>query len=172
MSNKFSMKSVFLKSILYVASVAVIVILYFYLILSDSFIMPVQGARKKDYDQNAFGAPRVGHSHKGVDIFGKTGTLVLSATDGFVIYTGVLSLGGNVVLVLGPNMNNYYYAHLNEIKASRYSYVRQGEVIGTVGKTGNAKNTPAHLHFSISHSIPLTGKFYLDPVPILNQCFK
>jgi murein DD-endopeptidase MepM/ murein hydrolase activator NlpD len=166
------MKSIFKKFFIVVAPLILLVLLFFYLILPDTFIMPVKGARKKDYDQNAFGAPRVGHKHKGVDIFATTGTPVLSATDGVVVYTGVLSLGGNVVLVMGPNMKSYYYAHLNEIKATRYSYVRQGEVIGTVGKTGNAKNTPAHLHFSISHTLPFKGKFYQDPVPVLNSCFK
>ena len=114
----------------------------------------------------------MGHTHKGVDIFAKKGTPVLSATDGIVVYTGVLSLGGNVVLVMGPNMKSYYYAHLDEIMANRYSYVRKGEQIGTVGKTGNAKNTPAHLHFLISNSLPFKGVFFLNPLPILNACFK
>ena len=166
------MKSIFKKLLIGFSAFLVVFVLFFYLFLSDTFMMPVKGARKKDYDQNAFGAPRVGHTHKGVDIFAKKGTPILSATDGVVIYTGVLSLGGNVVLVMGPNMKSYYYAHLDEIKTSRYSYVHQGELIGTVGKTGNAKNTPAHLHFSISHTIPFKGSFYQDPVPVLNSCFE
>lgn len=166
------MKSFILKSLITIAAIAAMVILYFFLVISDSFIVPVKGAKKKDYDQNSFGAPRVGHSHKGVDIFAKKGTPVVSATEGWVVFTGVLSLGGNVVLVMGPNMKSFYYAHLDEIKTSSFSYVHKGEVIGTVGKTGNAKNTPAHLHFSISHTIPLSGRIYEDPIPVLNKCFK
>ena len=166
------MKSFLKKSLIIITSILVLVIFYFYVLLPDTFIVPVKGARKKDYDQNTFGAPRMGHSHKGVDIFAKKGTPVISATDGWVVFTGVLSLGGNVVLVMGPDMKSYYYAHLDEIQTTRFSYVHQGEQIGTVGKTGNARNTPAHLHFSISNTVPWRGKYYENPVPVLNRCFE
>ena len=42
-----------------------------------------------------------------------------------------------------------YYAHLDQQKVKTGQYVRKGQVIGTVGNTGNAKYTPAHLHFGI-----------------------
>ena len=34
------------------------------------------------------------------------------------------------------------------------SFVAHKTVIGTVGNTGNAKNTPSHLHYSITTPIP------------------
>lgn len=136
---------------------------------SESIIMPVRNATRNSYDQNAFGAPRVGHTHKGVDIFARKGTPVLSATSGIVVYTGVLSLGGNVVVVLSPTLKSHYYAHLNEIQATKLQFVASGEQIGTVGKTGNAKNTPAHLHYSISYFSPFLT--YINPVPLLNNYF-
>ena len=131
--------------------------------------MPVKGAERGDYDQNAFGAPRAGHSHKGVDIFAKKGTPVLSATRGIVVFTGVLSLGGNVVLILSPGLRFYYYAHLDSIKINKLKWVSQGDIVGTVGKTGNAKYTPAHLHFSISRLYFPFDRRFVDPVPLLNQ---
>lgn len=129
-------------------------------------MMPVKGASRSSYDQKSFGAPRQGHSHKGVDIFAKKGTDVLSATSGLVIFTGYLSLGGKAVTVISPDLKFLYYAHLDTISISKLSWVSAGELIGKVGNTGNARNTPSHLHFSISTLHPC--KKYYDPVPVLN----
>lgn len=152
--------------------------LYFYSTSEWEFISPVSGSHKRSYDQNAFGAPRVGHKHKGVDIFAKAGTPVISATKGIVIYTGVLKLGGNVVLVLGPAFKTHYYAHLKEITTHKGSIVTNGTQLGTVGNTGNAINTPSHLHYSIGTILPKFRlqkadplSFYVNPVPLLNNYF-
>ena len=140
---------------------------FMYARVPEAIVMPVLNADKNSYDQHSFGAPRVGHKHRGVDIFARKGTPVLSATSGIVVYTGVLSLGGNVVVVLSPTLKFHYYAHLNEVKARKLEFVSSGDQIGTVGKTGNAKNTPAHLHYSVSYFSPFLQ--YLDPVPLLNK---
>lgn len=142
---------------------------FIYARIPENMIMPVQNLNQNSYDQNSFGAPRVGHRHQGVDIFVREGTSVLRATSGIVVYTGVFSLGGNVVIVLSSTLKFHYYAHLNEIQATKLQFVSSGEQIGTVGKTGNAKNTPAHLHYSISYFSPLLS--YLDSVPQLNKHF-
>jgi murein DD-endopeptidase MepM/ murein hydrolase activator NlpD len=143
-----------------------------------TFVSPVLGSSRQSYDQNAFGAPRAGHRHKGVDIFAKAGTPVISASKGIVIYTGVLSLGGNVVVVLGPAFKTHYYAHLKTIDSHVGMIVNNGTQLGTVGNTGNAKYTPAHLHYSIGTIIPKwmrnqdnTLLFYKNPVPLLNKYF-
>jgi murein DD-endopeptidase MepM/ murein hydrolase activator NlpD len=154
-----------------------LILIYSY--CSWTFVSPVLGSNQNSYAQNAFGAPRAGHKHKGVDIFAKAGTPVISASKGIVIYTGVLSLGGNVVVVLGPAFKTHYYAHLKEIQTQVGSILTEGTKIGTVGNTGNAKNTPAHLHYSIGTIIPrwINSKpdalsFYTNPVPLLNNYFK
>jgi len=160
------------KKLFYLFSIILFVFIGLYLfsnLTNESILMPVKGADRNDYDQNSFGAPRVGHKHKGVDVFAKMGTPVQSASKGIVIYTGVLSLGGNVVLVLSPGLRMYYYAHLNEISAKKLQWVGTGDLIGTVGKTGNARNTPPHLHFSISHFNFPFKKSFVDPVPLLNE---
>lgn len=147
----------------------VCVIVFIYSRKNESIIMPVKNANRNSYDQKSFGAPRVGHKHKGVDIFAKIGTPVLSATSGIVIYTGVFSLGGKVVLILSPTLKIHYYAHLNQILAKKFQFIPLGKQIGTVGKTGNAKNTPPHLHYSISYFSPNIR--YIDPVPLLNKVY-
>src|SRR6266536_2916783 len=55
-----------------------------------------------------FGAPRDGHTHQGNDCFAPIGTPLL-AVEGGTVTTGVDSLGGNYVLLLGDSGTGYYY---------------------------------------------------------------
>lgn len=158
------------------------VVLLIGFLLPQSFQMPVEGAGAKSYAQNSFWFYPWGPSvvHKGVDIFAKKGTSVHPATAGIVIYTGNISRGGNVVLVLGPKWRLHYYAHLDEIKTSFLSPVGHGSIIGTVGATGNAAGKPPHLHYAIRTIIPYPWRidqtqqgwkkaFFLNPIVYLNE---
>ena len=59
----------------------------------------------------------------------------------------------------------HYYAHLNKFASVRlYERVKEGQVIGYVGKTGNAKTTPAHLHYGVY--LPSGA---INPYPLINQ---
>ena len=146
-------------------------------LIPQNLKMPVQGAYKSDYHKDSFWFYPWGKSgtHKGVDVFAKTGTPVSSSTAGIVVYNGNISMGGNVVLILGPKWRFHYYAHLNTISCDRYDLVSQSMQIGTVGSSGNAKGKPAHLHYSISSFFPLFWRidstpqgwkkmFYLNPI--------
>ena len=91
-----------------------------------------------------------GHPHTGVDIFGKIGTPVCSQTGGTVLYAQEMKgKAGNSVFVLGPKWRIHEYLHLNSITTKPFSFVKPGEQIATLGKTGNAANTPAHVHYGI-----------------------
>lgn len=141
---------------------------------------PVENANSQSYNSKSFWYYPWGKSgtHKGVDIFAKEGTTVNASTGGLVLYTGEIKLGGKVVLVLGAKWRLHYYAHLNEINTTAFSWTNKGENIGTVGTTGNAKGKPPHLHYSIVTLIPYPWKidtekqgwkkmFYLDPISYL-----
>ena len=151
-------------------------------LLPEMFQMPVEGATSKSYAQNSFWFYPWGKSitHKGVDIFARKGTKIHSATPGIVIYTGQISRGGNVVLVLGPKWQLHYYAHLDSINAAWFQPVSHQSEIGTVGTTGNAQGKPPHLHYAIRRMIPFPWKadnapqgwkkmFFVNPVPLLNR---
>lgn len=163
------MKKVLLSLGIFISVVFAVLLLLSFINRGTNVSMPVLGAGIGDYDQNSFGAPRVGHKHKGVDIFARKGKPVVSATNGIVVFTGVKSLGGNAVVVLGSDCRFYYYAHLDKIETSKYSLVKTNQEIGKVGNTGNAIHTPPHLHFSIMSFNPFAKKGFLDPVPILNN---
>ena len=112
---------------------------------------PVTGANGRNV-QSVWGDPRDGggRRHEGVDIFAARGTDVVSASSGVVVRVGETGLGGNVVWVWDVSRGlRFYYAHLEEQRVSTGDRVQRGDVIGTVGNTGNARTTPPHLHFGI-----------------------
>ncbi|MGI9325889.1 MAG: M23 family metallopeptidase [Pseudomonadales bacterium] len=138
--------------------------------------MPVLGASSNDWNAEAFWHLGWGDSgvHKGIDIFADAGTSVISATAGLVLFTGERSLGGKVVLVLGPGGFAHYYAHMDTIGVRFLQLVDRGQHIGTVGTTGNAANKAPHLHYSVLRPLPdlrrytatehgVERMFYLDP---------
>lgn len=131
------------------------------LFIPTSAIIPVQNATTKDWNKQSFWYSPWGKSgvHKGIDIFAKKGTSVLSSSTGLVIYTGNVLMGGNVVAVLGPKWRIHYYAHLAKINSKTLSWVPRGEVIGAVGDTGNALGKPPHLHYSVVSLIPYPWRY-------------
>ena len=126
------------------------------LLLPARGAVPVQGATKKDWNVNSFWYEPWGKSgvHKGIDIFAPKGTRVISSNYGLVIYAGNIDMGGNVVAVLGPKWRIHYYAHLKNINVKNGDLAGKGDIIGSVGDTGNAKDKPPHLHYSVYSLVP------------------
>ena len=162
-----------------------LVILFIGFVIPQNLQMPVKGATKSDYNSKSFWYYPWGKSvtHKGVDIFAKNGTKITSATSGFVLYSGEISLGGKFVLTIGPKWRLHYYAHLNELNISSFSLVNKKTVIGTVGTSGNAIGKSPHLHYSILTIIPYIWRidsdkqgwkkmFYLNPIIFFEQTNK
>lgn len=154
-------------------------------LLPQDFNMPVQGAKRSSYSQDSFWYYPWGKSitHKGVDIFAKQKTPVHSSTLGIVIFTGNINMGGNVVYILGPKWRLHYYAHLDEIKTSQFTFVSTTTEIGTVGTSGNAMGKSPHLHYAIKTIIPYPWRIdkskqgwkkmiFLNPIEELNNCFE
>lgn len=114
-------------------------------------------------------APRSGfRKHEGVDIFAVSGTPVLAVVNGVIEQKGVNGLGGNKLWVRSPSDNwSYYYAHLSGFAPgiANGTRVSKGQIIGYVGKTGNARTTPPHLHFE-AH-VPSGAP--TNPYPILKR---
>ena len=171
------MKRIFLITISIIAAIVLIGML-----IPQNLMMPVVGADSNDYNHQTFWYEGWGTSivHKGVDVFAKRGTSVHSATWGVVLATAERGKGGKFVVVLGPKWRLHYYAHLDEIRTKPFSFVTQESEIGTVGNTGNAITTPAHLHYGIATMIPYPWRiddaplgwqkmFYLNPINYLQE---
>ena len=128
--------------------------------------VPVQGVSMRAV-RDTFGAPRPGdRTHQGVDIFAPRGTPVVSTTRGIVARIGENRLGGTVVWVLGPGGDRHYYAHLNSVADIKTGQrLVPGDVLGTVGTTGNARGTPPHLHYGVYRR----ANGAINPFPLLTD---
>lgn len=101
--------------------------------------------------EDTWGAPRDdGRTHEGTDIFAAEGTPVHAVVAGIVTAAST-DVGGLVVyLEASADRTRYYYAHLSGIAGHPWPrHVTPGDVIGYVGRTGNAATTKPHLHFGI-----------------------
>jgi peptidoglycan LD-endopeptidase LytH len=113
-------------------------------------LIPVEGVLLRDIGDTWGAARGEGRIHEGVDVFADRGTPVYSATEGYVVRVGYGARGGNFAFVMGAGGVRYYYAHLNEpalVKVGEKVSTRT--VIGLVGNSGNAVDTPPHLHFGM-----------------------
>ncbi|AHB88077.1 peptidase M23B [Thermosynechococcus sp. NK55a] len=86
--------------------------------------------------------------HSGTDLGAPQGTPVLAVFDGRVVESNWLGgYGLTVILQHPPEPHQTLYAHLSQTFVNPGQWVKQGDVIGLVGSTGNA--TGPHLHFEI-----------------------
>ena len=108
--------------------------------------------------------------HRGVDYAAATGTPIKAAGDGRVIFRGVQGGYGNTVILQHGNNITTLYAHMSRYQkgVTNGTRVRQGQVIGYVGKTGLATGPHLHYEFRINgqHKNPLTVKLPdAEPIP-------
>ena len=85
--------------------------------------------------------------HKGIDFGAAIGTPFYAARDGLVILARRMGGYGNCVFILHAGGYVTVYAHGKDLKLKRGELVKKGQLIGQVGRTGNA--TGPHLHFEI-----------------------
>jgi murein DD-endopeptidase MepM/ murein hydrolase activator NlpD len=104
-------------------------------------VWPVQGPLL-----SGFGPKAGGLNNDGVNIGAPKGSPVLAAASGIVVYAGNEMKGfGNLILIRHQGGWVTAYAHLDRVLVNKDAVVAQGDMIGTVGKTGNVP-TP-QLHF-------------------------
>jgi len=108
--------------------------------------------RSDDMGDGLFASSRNGgRLHQGVDLLAEIGTPVLAARSGIVLRAQYNKGMGNFIIIKHPGNLVTIYGHLCEIYVRPRHFVRQGEVIGAVGKTGNANYSgiQPHLHFEV-----------------------
>lgn len=99
--------------------------------------------------------------HSGTDLGAPIGTPVLAASAGKVAIANALGgYGLAVVLEHNKGTQESLYGHLSEVMVQPGAWVKQGDVIGLVGSTGNS--TGPHLHFEVRQSTP-QGWVAVDP---------
>lgn len=84
--------------------------------------------------------------HTGIDYGCPFGTPILSSAEGAVVFAAWDNTGyGNLVIVQHTLICATLYAHLSDVSVKVGQKVRQGELLGHSGSTGNS--TGPHLHF-------------------------
>lgn len=108
--------------------------------VSIVFFAPLNGSITQSFDANS--------KHFAVDIVAKKGAPVKATADGTVIFSGWTTETGYVILL--EHANNYIsvYKHNGTLLKQQGDFVKSGEVIATVGSTGELTTGP-HLHFEL-----------------------
>jgi murein DD-endopeptidase MepM/ murein hydrolase activator NlpD len=136
--------------------------------------IPVQGVKQGELVDTFTQARAGGRVHDAIDIMAAEGTPVIAAADGTIEKLFFSNGGGGITIYERSNDGKwtYYYAHLQAYAPglAEGQRVRQGQVIGRVGHTGNANAAGPHLHFAINRMGP-GQKWYqgepINPYPLL-----
>jgi murein DD-endopeptidase MepM/ murein hydrolase activator NlpD len=127
---------------------------------------PVRGPHGTRGPVGEFNAPRSGgRRHKGFDVTGACGTPLAAAVTGTVVKRAFdARLDGNFIVIRGlGERRKYWYAHmLHPSRFQRSDLVHVGQIVGNIGRTGNARTVGCHLHFEVH----LNGR-PIDPEPYL-----
>jgi len=116
-------------------------------------LVPVQGVSAAQLVDTYTQARGQGRVHDAIDIAAPRGTPVLATADGVVLKLFQSDRGGITLYELAPDRRTiYYYAHLDRYAPGMAEGrpLKQGDVLGYVGNTGNAGAGNYHLHFEVS----------------------
>jgi peptidoglycan LD-endopeptidase LytH len=138
-------------------------------IAPSGLAIPVAGIKPEaladTYTQSRAGGARV---HNAIDIMAPHGTPVVATAPGVVEKLYFSQGGGGIsVYVRSPDKQwTFYYAHLEAYAPGlkEGQPVKQGDLLGTVGSTGNANPSGPHLHFAVNKMAP--GDDWHDGQPI------
>ena len=109
-------------------------------------------------------------AHKGVDYAAPTGTAIKATGDGKVIHRGNKGGYGKTIILRHGSTYTTLYAHMSKYARGTGvgSRVRQGQIIGYIGRTGLATGPHLHYEFRVNgvHRNPLKVKLpSASPLP-------
>lgn len=109
-----------------------------------------------------FGASssRRSSSHTGLDIAAPCGTPIKACNSGVVTFAGRNGSYGNLVKISHGDGVETWYAHCNTLNVSVGQNVSAGQVVATVGSTGNSTGYHLHLEIRINGS-PVNPQKYV-----------
>jgi len=120
--------------------------------VGGTFLWPVPGRAIGSGEGSRFGyrihpISRDRRFHGGIDIPAPSGTNIIAANAGTVIFSGWNGGFGNCIIIDHGGGYATLYAHNSANLVSVGQQVYRGQVIGRVGSTGNS--TGPHLHFEV-----------------------
>lgn len=121
-----------------------------------SFVLfpPITGSVTQTYNPK--------EKHFAVDIVAPKNTPVKSVADGTVIFSGWTAETGYTIIIEHPFDLISVYKHNASITKDQGDFIKSGEVIATIGNTGEITTGP-HLHFELwSEGYPINPTNYID----------
>ncbi|MHC5726017.1 MAG: LysM peptidoglycan-binding domain-containing M23 family metallopeptidase [Nostoc sp.] len=106
--------------------------------------------------------------HSGVDLLAPVGTDVLAIASGTVAFANDQGTYGKLVIINHSGGLQSRYAQLESIKVTVGQQVKKGDLLGTVGTSGQPSSTQPHLHFEVRSSSSL-GWVAEDPKSYLKK---
>ncbi len=118
------------------------------------FFAPLTGTISENFDAKS--------KHLAVDIVAKSGTPVKATADGSVIFSGWTTETGYVIILKHAHDYISVYKHNGTLLKEQGDYVKSGEVIASVGSTGELTTGP-HLHFEL-----WSGGYAVNPTNLID----
>lgn len=123
---------------------------------TGSFSVPLS----RSYTVSSKFGMRWGRQHTGIDLALPTGSPVIAADGGKVIFSGSNGTYGKLIIIdHGANLKTYY-AHNSKLLVSKGDSVYKGQKISESGNSG--RSTGPHLHFEVRvNNVPVNPEKYL-----------
>lgn len=119
----------------------------------------------KHYTISSLFGTRGGEFHRGIDLAAAQGEPIYASKAGTVVKAEFHPSWGNYVAIEHEDGTTSLYAHQQEYKVEVGDKVKQGQIIGYVGSTGNS--TGSHLHFELCLDRSLSQSQLVDPETVL-----
>ncbi len=130
---------------------------------ASAWAWPVDGPVLRPFVSD--GDPYGGGQHRGIDIGAPTGSDVRSATTGVVAFAGRLPRQGLCLTVRTADGWSVTLVHLGSIGVPVGTQVGEGDVVGTIGPSGEPEGTEPYVYLGIRLTADPNG--YVDPVTLL-----
>lgn len=122
---------------------------------------PVMGVVSSDFGYRLHPISGQSAIHNGLDIVAEIGSPIYAFGSGTVEYVGESDIYGLYFRIDHGNGVSSFYAHCNAIYVQKGDGVSVGDVVATVGATGEV--TGAHLHFELRcYDVLIDPAYYID----------
>jgi len=109
--------------------------------------------------------PYAAGQHRGIDIGAPVGAVVSSAVSGKVSFAGTVPVSGKCVTVQTADGYSVTLTHLGSMSVQRGATVAEGDVLGTIGPSGEVELDVPYVHLGVRRSEDPNG--YVDPLLFL-----
>lgn len=114
----------------------------------NRMILPTTGPYSSAFGLKRFFNGQARKPHSGIDIAAPEGTDIVAPAGGTIVLTGNFFFNGNSVFIDHGQGLISMMCHMSRVDVKEGDTVKQGDLLGAVGKTGRA--TGPHLHWTVS----------------------